>query len=174
MTVFNELLKNFWKCNKQLLPGSWLLHTTAYNSNLGTSLEIQWLSPHLPVQAVLVWSLVGELRFPQASCPTLQKKQNRNNKSKIVTNSVKTLKMVHIKKKKKNLKKKRVTWTGMEGVCVCLCVCKTDSTRFENVRKWNKACAYGDISTHISHPLWAVDLLEAIACSDGFLCSLNP
>ena len=123
MTVFNELLKNFWKCNKQLLPGSWLLHTTAYNSNLGTSLEIQWLSPHLPVQAVLVWSLVGELRFPQASCPTLQKKQNRNNRSKIVTNSVKTLKMVHIKKKKKNLKKKRVTWTGMEGVCVCVCVC---------------------------------------------------
>ena len=122
MTVFNELLKNFWKCNKQLLPGSWLLHTTAYNSNLGTSLEIQWLSPHLPMQAVLVWSLVGELKFPQASCPTLQKKQNRNNRSKIVTNSVKTLKMVHIKKKKKIWKRNESP--GLEWrVCVCVCVC---------------------------------------------------
>ena len=170
-------LKNFWKYNKQLLPGSWLLHTTAYNSKLGTSLEIQWLSAPLPMQGVLVWSLVGELRFPQASCPTPQKKQNRNNRSKIVANSVKTLKMVHIKKKKKIWKRNEspgLEWREGVCVCVCVCVCKTDSTRFENVRKRNKACAYDDISTHISHPLWAVDLLEAIACSDGSLCSLNP
>ena len=117
-------LKNFWKYNKQLLPGSWLLYTTAYNSKLGTSLEIQWLSAPLPMQGVLVWSLVGELRFPQASCPTPQKKQNRNNRSKIVANSVKTLKMVHIKKKKKIWKRNEspgLEWR--EGVCVCVCVC---------------------------------------------------
>ena len=116
-------LKNFWKYNKQLLPGSWLLYTTAYNSKLGTSLEIQWLSAALPMQGVLVWSLVGELRFPQASCPTPQKKQNRNNRSKIVANSVKTLKMVHIKKKKKSEKEtSHLDWNGGR-VCVCVCVC---------------------------------------------------
>ena len=41
-------------------------------------------------------------RIPYASWP---KSQNTNNRGNIVTNSIKTFKMVHIKKKKKQLKK---------------------------------------------------------------------
>ena len=55
---------------------------------------VQWLG--LPMQWVQIWSLVGELRF---HLPRGQKK--KKSKSNIVTNSVNTLKMVHIKKKKK-------------------------------------------------------------------------
>ena len=92
----------------------------------------------------------GILPHPTKETEQKQQKQNCSKFSKDFKNGP------H-QKKKKNLKKKRVTWTGMEGgcvcVCVCVCVCKTDSTRFENVRKRNKACAYDDISTHISHPL---------------------
>ena len=45
-----------------------------------------------------VQPLVSELRFPHASQP----KKTTQNKSSMVTNSIKTLKIVHIKKK--NLK----------------------------------------------------------------------
>ena len=38
--------------------------------------------------------------------PTIAK--TKQNKSNIVTNSIKTLKMVHIKKKKKNIMKKKL------------------------------------------------------------------
>ena len=45
---------------------------------------------------VRVQPLVSELRFPHASQP----KKTTQNKSSMVTNSIKTLKIVHIKKKK--------------------------------------------------------------------------
>ena len=64
----------------------------------GTSLAVQWL--RLPMQEVWVRSLVRELR-PLASRDKKTKTQNRSN---IVTDSIKTLETVHIKKKifKKN------------------------------------------------------------------------
>ena len=52
--------------------------------------------------------------------PHGHKKQNLNSRSNIVTNSVKTLKMVHIKKKKKKLKKKNNSWLG-SSVCLSFC-----------------------------------------------------
>ena len=59
-----------------------------------TSLVVQWLRLHLPVQGVQVQSLVGELRshMPQGQ------KTKTSNRSNIVTNPIKTLKMVHVKK----------------------------------------------------------------------------
>ena len=57
----------------------------------------QGLRLHLSRQGVQAQSLLRELRFPHAWGPKTKKK-NRNN---IVTNSMKTFKMVHIKKKKK-------------------------------------------------------------------------
>ena len=56
----------------------------------------QGLRIYLSMQGVQVKSLLRELRFPHAWGPKTKTK-NRNN----VTNSMKTLKMVHIKKKKK-------------------------------------------------------------------------
>ena len=62
-----------------------------------TSLAVHWLRLCFPVQGVRVWSLVEELRsyMPQ------DQKAKRRNRSNIVTNSIKTLKMAYIKKKKK-------------------------------------------------------------------------
>ena len=59
-----------------------------------TSLVVQWLRLHLPVQGGQVQSLVGELRshIPQGQ------KTKTSNRSNIVTNPIKTLKMVHVKK----------------------------------------------------------------------------
>ena len=59
---------------------------------LGISLVFQGL---LPMQRVWVRSLIGELRSDMPHCQKI-KMENRNN---IVTNSVKTFKMVHILKK---------------------------------------------------------------------------
>ena len=64
---------------------------------IGTSLMVQWLRLSLPMQGVQIPSLVWELRSRAAKMQNV--KQNN-----IVTNSIKTLKMVHIKKKK-SLKK---------------------------------------------------------------------
>ena len=60
---------------------------------------VQRLRLHLPVQVMWVRSLAGELRSHIALWP-----QNKNitNRNSTVTN-MKTLKMVHIKKKKKHL-----------------------------------------------------------------------
>ena len=58
---------------------------------------VQWLRLGFPMQGVWVRSLVSELR------PHVAKNENRCN---IVTDSVKTLKMVHIKKKKNLFKRK--------------------------------------------------------------------
>ena len=63
------------------------------------------------MQGVWVRSLVGELRILHALWP---KKQNINNRSNSVTNSVKALKLVHIEKKK-SVKKKKVMDQGVQS-----------------------------------------------------------
>ena len=65
------------------------------NSCLGTSLVVQRLRLHLQMQRMCStcgW-LVGGL---SSQMPHEQKNQNINNRSNIVTNSTKTLKMVHV------------------------------------------------------------------------------
>ena len=59
---------------------------------LGISLVAQVLRPHLPMQGVQIWSLVGELRshLPRG------KKSKTWNRRNIVTNSIKTLRKAHI------------------------------------------------------------------------------
>ena len=59
-----------------------------------TSLAAQWLKLCLPIQGVRVQSLVRELRS------TTPLSQRNKTESDIVTNSIKNLKMVHIKNKK--------------------------------------------------------------------------
>ena len=63
---------------------------------MGTSLALQWLRLHLPVQGLWVQSQVRELR-PHVPRGQETKTQNR---STIVTDSIKTfnLKIVHIKR----------------------------------------------------------------------------
>ena len=63
-------------------------------SHLETSLVVQWLRFSLPKQGVQVWFLVGELR-PHMDCD----QKTKNNRSNIVTNSIKTLKWYTSKKK---------------------------------------------------------------------------
>ena len=65
--------------------------------SLGTSLAVQWLQFPLPKQGLQVQSLVGELR---SHMPRGQKAKTLN-RSNAVTNSIKTLKMVRMRKKKK-------------------------------------------------------------------------
>jgi len=69
-------------------------------STWGTVLAVQWLRLCFPVQGAGVQSLVGELK----SHTPLGQKTKTENRSNTVTNSVKTLKMVH--NQKKNLKNK--------------------------------------------------------------------
>ena len=61
----------------------------------GTSLAVQWLRLHLPMQEVQVWSLVGGAKIPHASRP-----KNQNIKQKQYCNKFNKdfKKMVHIKK----------------------------------------------------------------------------
>ena len=53
----------------------------------GTSLVVQWLRLHFPMQGVQVQSLVRELRSPPNSWPKIQ---TINNRSNIINNSIKT------------------------------------------------------------------------------------
>ena len=76
---------------------------------LGMSLVVQWLTPSSAggVGSVPSWGA----KIPHASWPKnqniiLAKKSEDNNRSNIVTKSIKTLKMIHSKKKKKTLKNK--------------------------------------------------------------------
>ena len=59
----------------------------------GISLVVQWLRFCLPMEGVQVQSMVRELRV---TC-RMADIQNINNRNNIVTNSIKTLKMVRIK-----------------------------------------------------------------------------
>ena len=76
---------------------TWPLRRTALP---GTSLEACWSRLHIPAQGLWVPSLVGGLR---SHC--FRAKNPRHKTSNIVTNSINTLKVVHLKKKK-NLDKK--------------------------------------------------------------------
>ena len=60
----------------------------------GTSLAVQWLGLRLPMRRMWVRFLVGGAKIPRSLQP--KKNQNINNRSNIVTNSIKTVKMVHI------------------------------------------------------------------------------
>ena len=89
---------------------SWWFHKMQYNASL-KGRTFRWMQSrgqffffffkginlrlHLPMQEVQVRSLVGELRFhiPRGQI-------NKLSRSSIVTNLIKTLKMVYIKKKK--------------------------------------------------------------------------
>ena len=68
-----------------------------------TSLVVQWWSLHLPMQGVLVRAkIVAHASKPNKQTKKKWKKQNKtkHKQQDIVTNSVKTLEMVHVKKKK--------------------------------------------------------------------------
>ena len=69
---------------------------TTKTMELGTSLEGQWLRLYLLIQGYRFNPGWGA-KIPHASQPKNQKHKNRSN---IVTNSKKTLKTVHVKKKK--------------------------------------------------------------------------
>ena len=69
---------------------------------MGTYLTAQWLSLSLPMHGVQVQSLV------RAHMPQGPKTKTRN-RSNIVPYSIKTLKIVHIKKKKKQ-NKANILW----------------------------------------------------------------
>ena len=70
----------------------------------GTSLVVLWSRLHFPMHGVWVQPLVGKLRSPM---PLGQKTRTFSNRSDTATNSIKTLKMVHIKKDKSFKKKKK-------------------------------------------------------------------
>ena len=81
-----------------------------------TFLVVQWFRLRLPMQGVQVWSLVGELG---SYMPPGQKTKTWN-KSNIVTNSIKTLKMVHMTLEKKmathsNILTWEIPWTEEPG-----------------------------------------------------------
>ena len=78
-----------------------------------------WLRLPFPVQEVWVWSLVRELRFQMPHAPHPQKKKPKGNRSSIVANSIKTLKIVHIKKKKQSLKKELWQKEGEQDSISC-------------------------------------------------------
>ena len=74
----------------------------------GTSLVDQWLRLHLPIEGVSVLSVVGEL----GSYMSPGQKTETQNRSNLVTNSVKTSKLVHIKLSLKKKKKTRQELTS--------------------------------------------------------------
>ena len=71
------------------------LHILILKGNNGTSQIVQRLRLCFSMQRVWVQSLVGELK---STCHMAKKQKQKTN---IITNSIKTLKMVHIKKKSK-------------------------------------------------------------------------
>ena len=70
-----------------LSPSRLTLHPP---TGAGTSLAVLWLRRHLPKPGMQVQSLVGELR-PPVPC-------GQNTENSVVTDSTKTLKLVHIQK----------------------------------------------------------------------------
>ena len=96
--IFIHVGKLFWRNNSLIND----IYFFSQKYRHGTSLAVHWLSLCIPMQGVWVRSLVGELRIPHA--PPKKPKQNRSNN---VTDSIKTLKMVHIKKTKTKTKHKK-------------------------------------------------------------------
>ena len=106
MILLEKQLK-MWCCPSLYMYNWKKKNTFMIKAFLGNSLSVQWLRFHLPMQGVWVWSLVRELRLHMPPGQKTKHKSNRSNKfdkNFIVTNAIKTFKMVHIKK---NLKKKR-------------------------------------------------------------------
>ena len=98
-----------------------------------TSLVVQWLRLCLPMQGVWVWSLVWEL---SSHMPHDQKTKTQN-RSNTVTNSMKTLKMAHIKKS--------LTWKQWPSLV---------SNKFH---AWRISLASGSHNTKVmlEHSLWS-------------------
>ena len=71
-------------------------HFSTEDIQMGTSLAVQWLRLCLPMQGVQVRSLLQKLR---SHMPRGQKNKTKN-RSSTVTSSIKTLKVVHIQKKR--------------------------------------------------------------------------
>ena len=88
-------LGNFWKV-------CWFKVTS------GISMTVQWLRLHLPMEGVWVRPLFGELR---SHMPWTESKNQRQNRSNIVTNSIKTFWIWSTlkEKKRKNKNKRKVT-----------------------------------------------------------------
>ena len=80
----------------------------------GTSLAVQWLWFHLPVQGVLVQSLVRE---PRSHKPHSQETKTQN-RSNIVTSSIKTLKMVKKKREREwlEINRKNTIWNVLISI----------------------------------------------------------
>ena len=70
------------------------LNTVKTNAT-GTSLVVQWLRLHLPVQEAHVWSLIGQLR---SHMPGAQNNQNKKKKQYGHKFNKDFKKMIHIKK----------------------------------------------------------------------------
>ena len=85
---------------------NWGKHFLIKMNLWGTSLLVQCLRLCLPMQGVWVQCLIGKLRSPHMAWGQETKTENRNN---IIANSVKTYKMIHIKRTSKNNKKKSVS-----------------------------------------------------------------
>ena len=83
--------KEFWTFYWQGAP---IFLCPLRNDLIGTSLEVQWLRLHLPIQEAWVPSLV---MISRSHMPHSQKSKTQN-RINIVTNSIKILKMVHIKR----------------------------------------------------------------------------
>ena len=115
--VGRGLLRGWKLQNFSAGEGKRSLLTCSQEKHLGTSMVAQGLRLHLSMQGVQVQSLLRELRFPHAWGPKTKTK-NRNN---IVTNSMKTFKMVHIKKKKK----KHLSW-GLQIQSALVCFLLSD------------------------------------------------
>ena len=79
----------------------WCMHAHMYTFQSCKNTRVKrWLRLHFPMQKVQVQSLVGELRshMPQCQKTKTLKKKKKKNRNNIVIHSIKTLKMIHIKK----------------------------------------------------------------------------
>ena len=104
-------MKQDFSLGKRALTEPWVMcvnFTITKSMYVGTSLMVQWLRFHPPMQGVQVQSLVRKLR---SHMPWDQKTKTWN-RSNIVRNSIKILKWPTLKtkyKKKKKKKKKRTS-----------------------------------------------------------------
>ena len=82
----------------------------------GSSLGVQWLRPCLPKQGMCVQTLVCGAKIPHA----LRPKNQTQSKNNTVTNSMKSLKMVHTKEKQTKSLKELEKQKDACQQCVCL------------------------------------------------------
>ena len=123
------------------MVASHILNKSRQKKKREPSLAVQWLRLPLPLQRVWVQSLVGELK----SHMTQGQKPEHKTTGNIATNSIKTLKMIHIKKKKnpqKNHVKKKtesqnirftIAKDEMENVALGVLCKRLADTKFPNL-----------------------------------------